>query len=574
MKGHSLKNSIQCTQDTSRTWQTLFNHYSITLYLQENDQWSYLEDQASNTQCWSRGTAFKINEYTDHLDANSLNNIWGRDEQKDLSNITHTLTGHFTLIRLKIDTHLSIEFCSDRVRSFPLFYALKGKHFWISDDLLWLKDQLKASFHLKAAITLWRTAQLSSGRDTIFTGIHQLMASEVVLWNGTTLKHKHGFLFEHQEDHRINVQQLKQDLTRATDIFTQRLIHYANGAQIIVPLSGGFDSRLILTALVKAKYPNLLAFTYGRSMTKEVQISQNIAKQLGVKWEFIHYTSTQWESWAESEAGQKIIGLARRSGALYHIQDPMAFEVLYDRGVITAGSIVACGHSGDVHAGSLIDHKSMKAPLTEHGYLALLTNKYYRFNQTEKLPSYTLSIDKVLQSLHHTLAQNISPIFKAKIDEGTIDREAMIDELERWFWRERCAKFLVQSMRCYEAYNLRWWLPLWDAAFTDLWMHVPLIHRGRRGVYHQFVDELFEKVTGNKPKTAMVREHHHIETAYYKRLLLKSKGVQVLRVRMRSPMGWYYMIPFWKHWQSHDPSAHVNAHLMRNELIWWKSESN
>ena len=46
----------------------------------------------------------------------------------------------------------------------------------------------------------------------------------------------------------------------------------------------------------------------------------------------------------------------------------------------------------------------------------------------------------------------------------------------------------LASMRAYELFGLRWWLPLWDNAFTQVWMTVPLKYRGRFAVYHEFVN--------------------------------------------------------------------------------------
>ena len=99
-----------------------------------------------------------------------------------------------------------------------------------------------------------------------------------LLWTDGQFIRQKGELYIHHEDDTMMVETLKSNLKNAARIFTQRLIKYAKGKQIVVPLSGGFDSRLVLTALAEARYPHLLAFTYGRHHSGEVKMSEKISE--------------------------------------------------------------------------------------------------------------------------------------------------------------------------------------------------------------------------------------------------------------------------------------------------------
>lgn len=60
-------------------------------------------------------------------------------------------------------------------------------------------------------------------------------------------------------------------------------------SQIILPLSSGYDSRMILASLSKRKElkDKLYCFTYGTIGSVEVEAARRLTKKLGVKWSFI-----------------------------------------------------------------------------------------------------------------------------------------------------------------------------------------------------------------------------------------------------------------------------------------------
>ena len=61
-----------------------------------------------------------------------------------------------------------------------------------------------------------------------------------------------------------------------------------------------------------------------------------------------------------------------------------ALEVLCERGLILPGSLVAPGHSGDVHAGSHLTDTLMNGPISEQGLHHAILTKYFRFNENER----------------------------------------------------------------------------------------------------------------------------------------------------------------------------------------------
>ena len=82
-----------------------------------------------------------------------------------------------------------------------------------------------------------------------------------------------------------------------------RLISWLDGRQAVIPLSGGYDSRLIALMLKELGYNNVLCFTYNTGGAKwEVDISRRVAKNLGFCWHYVHSNPCLSYWWYRSDA--------------------------------------------------------------------------------------------------------------------------------------------------------------------------------------------------------------------------------------------------------------------------------
>jgi hypothetical protein len=119
----------------------------------------------------------------------------------------------------------------------------------------------------------------------------------------------------------------------------------AQSGDIVLPLSGGYDSRL-LAALV-ATPARLRGFTYGVSRdqeaSREVRRARRVAEQLGFRWERVplgdfHDRIPAWES---------RFGISTHAHGMYHLE---FFEAVARR---TSGRSLLSGAVGDPWAGSI-----------------------------------------------------------------------------------------------------------------------------------------------------------------------------------------------------------------------------
>ena len=130
-----------------------------------------------------------------------------------------------------------------------------------------------------------------------------------------------------------------------------RLIEIADGSTIVVPLSGGYDSRLIVLMLKNLGYQKVIAFSYGRPGNLESVVSRQVAENLGIQWEFVEYRNDLWYEWYRSYEYRMYANFADGCTSLPHIQDWPAVWYLKKNNKIPQDSILS-GHSADLLAGS------------------------------------------------------------------------------------------------------------------------------------------------------------------------------------------------------------------------------
>lgn len=116
--------------------------------------------------------------------------------------------------------------------------------------------------------------------------------------------------------------------------------------EIVVPLSGGFDSRLLLWSL--SDRSRVRAFSYGVSWNQqkssEVTIAKEVARRLGVRWSFVpigNFNSriSEWN---------QLYGLSTHAHGMYHLE-------FYSRvkDLVRGPSALLSGILGDIWAGSV-----------------------------------------------------------------------------------------------------------------------------------------------------------------------------------------------------------------------------
>jgi asparagine synthase (glutamine-hydrolysing) len=372
------------------------------------------------------------------------------------------LSGHFAAVLETGDGSLA---AVDRIRSIPLFYARMGKSFALGTDARKVARAVGARLDDPAAAAELLLASAVVGGRTLSRGIRQVQAGEVVRLEGDTAWPTRYFRYASGPPLAAAPDELEAEAVAGLERAFEAFLASVRGQPVAVPLSGGFDSRLIAALLARGGRTDAVCYTYGRRSAFEVRASRRIAQTLGLRWHFVPYSARRWRAWAASDGFQ----VFRRSAAfttIEHEQDWPAVQALVRSGAIPEGAAVVPGHAGDFLGGSHLPPEPVLDPVPA------VWQRYYTEWPTAGL------------------AEPLRQELRARIAEACqgLEGEAAFTAFG---WQERQAKMIAHSVRVYEHLGLDWRLPFWaDAKVLDFWGRVPLPLRQGGVLYHRVLRRL------------------------------------------------------------------------------------
>jgi asparagine synthase (glutamine-hydrolysing) len=365
----------------------------------------------------------------------------------------------------------------DRLRSFPLFYMVAGSTLRISDRA----HELLASEPppLDATCSLeFQYAGYVTGEDTLVPGLRQIRAGHALLHDiekGGPRQLRY-YEFRHRDFLSESDEELASRLVGVHERVFRRFLGDVGQRQIVIPLSGGYDSRLVGQSLRELGARNVLCYTYGLPGNWESEISHELARYLGFEWLMLPYSAEQWRAVATTTAFDRYFMTASNFTSLAHIQDWPALQELVAQNRIARDAVFVPGHSGDFLAGSHVPkHFAHRPRVSREELLQSMFDVHYSLWDW---PSAAAS------EMRRKFADRIERVVGA-IADGTAEQAA--DTFERWDCEERQAKFIVNSVRAYEFLGFQWRLPLFDAELMDFWSRIELPGRVQRHLYFEFV---------------------------------------------------------------------------------------
>jgi len=255
----------------------------------------------------------------------------------------------------------------------------------------------------------------------------------------------------------------------------ERLIRSLDGRTAVIPLSGGLDSRLVAVWLKRLNYPHVVCFSYGSSGNSDSTVSKAVAEYLGFPWIFLEHTRQKWYDAFQSEERREFYPYAANLCSMPHIQDWEAVRELRKQGLIPEDAVFIPGHSGDFLEGSHLPHAWQgQRVISDRELCAAVYHRHYNLWPWQRnAPQYAAQFRK-------DIAKTIDILPTMSVAEA-------VSSFEEWDWKERQAKFIVNSVRVYEYFGYEWRLPLWDTELMEFWSQVPTELRFGRKLYLDYV---------------------------------------------------------------------------------------
>jgi asparagine synthase (glutamine-hydrolysing) len=441
--------------------------------------WKLYKD--SNIQLWFSGYLVGEKNVEDILlELVTLSYSLNIDIEK-LSKWVSSLSGNFACVVKFSDN--SCFLAVDKICSIPVFDAVKENKYAVSNYAPYLKEILDIGSNDINLQSLLEVSMSGFTIDdkTIYNNINRLAAGECVFWNNGKRYKKYYYTYFPCKNSSNNYTELKSEFAAICLTTIKKLIKSVNGRQIVVPLSAGNDSRLIVSCLKELSYENVICFTYGRYGNYEVNTSKKVADMLGYKWVYIQDVLREKRNFFKSTIYNSYIEMFESYASVPNVQDIYEIYTLKTRNIIDTDAVIVNGNSGDFISGGHIPdvlELDKEFLLDDSTNWTLFLDKHYslwsklRTNVNDKL-----IVSQLLKSISKRLKYQ---------KQDTVFLYSVIESME---CIGRQSRLVANQQRAYDFIGHEWRLPLWSEDFLSFWEGVPPEYKVNQALYKDVLME-------------------------------------------------------------------------------------
>lgn len=385
------------------------------------------------------------------------------------------LNGSFSII-IKIKDVVCV--ASDTTRCFPLFYTFQNDELFISDNIVLIKNKCNIH-HFDELATLELKASLHShGKKTLLKNVFQVQSSEyVIIEKNKIVENDFFFSYATEETFTASYHSLKEQATTVFENAFKRFINSLDNRTVVVPLSGGFDSRLIVAMLKKHHYKNVVCYTYGRKDSFEIENSKKTAKTLGYQWHFIEYNAELIKDYLQTSEFKKYAHFAGKFSSMPNLQEYFAVKYLKENYLIPKDAIFVPGYAGDLLGGSQFTKTIPKNLKTKELIDLILRSKFsnYKLSYAE-----TNSLKKEIANTLFSIDKNYHQRIPSSV-------------FENYDISEKIAKYIFNSASFYTFFDYQHRFPFWDKELLAFFKKVPLKFKEMKMLFDDVLVEQYFK---------------------------------------------------------------------------------
>lgn len=374
-------------------------------------------------------------------------------------------------------SHFSIIFCGkeliyaavDRVASAPLFYDGNAIY---DTDCIPRKTKINPTY-----IPEYSMSGYVLGNATLSDELSQICAGEFLLRDSKSKMLECQSYYHYYPSQKA--EEKKQidyvdELSHLTDIAIDSAICKADGRKIVLPLSGGLDSRLLLCKLHEKKYDNLHVFTYGVKNSHEALMAKAVCSKLGVKWHFVSYDDLNLKQQGFQNYLDGYLKKSPLVSVIPSFLEVLGFYKLLITNQISHEDFIINGQSGDFTSGAHI-RLDLIGDITKENLFRYMFQKHFSLfsilNTEENKNGIYKKFEKHFQQLQSEID---SPVH-------------LLGFCEWWEWKERQSKLVLGGQRLYESIGCDWDLPLWHPRLMTFWMNVPYDLKINQNLYVKYL---------------------------------------------------------------------------------------
>ncbi|MDA3890309.1 MAG: asparagine synthase-related protein [Salinivirgaceae bacterium] len=361
----------------------------------------------------------------------------------------------------------------DRCATFPLFYFEKDNGWLLTDNYEFVKES-KDNFKIDSfQLNVYKGFGHTFGNETLINDVFQVQCAQAIKLSKDGQKEA---LFYHSFSRIEFVKDSHENLlNKGVELFEEsfsRLIKSLNNRTAVIPLSGGFDSRMIAAGLKKQGYEKVICFTYGKKENNnEYNLSKKVAHQLGFTWIFVEYNSTLFQNYSETKEFQEYMHYMCHLGSMFYLQEYFAVKYLKDNNLVPDDAVFLPGHSGDLLGGSQLIKAFDKGIKVKDIPAKFIQKKniFMPFKKVELLKQkIEIEIDGAKESIGATV----------------------IEELDI---REKISKIIFNSSRVFDYFTYEKRYVFWDVQLLNFFLSLPFKEREMKKLYDEILVQSYFK---------------------------------------------------------------------------------
>ena len=382
------------------------------------------------------------------------------------------LPGHFAACFVGAKWSLIV---ADKISSYPIFYILRDKSLIVSNSARTLANKYELHKVDKESLTEFRMTGYVTGKDTLFKDLSKLRAGEALLFGQNTLEFKRYYQFHSALTDTKKEIDLINELEDITNTVFDRLIESMHGRRIVIPLSGGLDSRLVLCKLLERGAKNIFTFSYGSPGNRDALAAKDIASKLGLSWEFIPTGRKQAKDIFSSSLRKEYWNYSDHLHIVPSMHTFCALSSLHHQKRLFKDMVIVNGQSGDFISGNHIP-KMPTDKIISSALVGAIAKKHYSHNIL--LSNQPFFFDFVENRV-------------ARVLEGmpsVMNMQGFAKQIECWGWQARQSIRVVHGQRNYDFFGLGWELPLWEVEYLNFFQKLSLEHKFERRLFRHWLE--------------------------------------------------------------------------------------
>lgn len=386
------------------------------------------------------------------------------------------LPGHWAIVDVR---GTSVSIAVDRQRSRQIL-AGKTRGGWFVTDQLDELHGLHPFVENSRATSLFRHFGHTVGAETMIEGVWDCPAASIMTLTDRP-RWSPYVIYRPTESPIEDQRQYSEMFREAVRSVFDRLTEQTVGRQLVVPISAGLDSRLILTALRDAGAENVATYSYGTSWSPQAPTSAAVAKSLDYPYHFVEYEVDKVSAAWSEENSPLYARFAWGGTSLPFRQDWYAVRELTRLGIVEEGAVVLPGHTVPASMARRDLFQALPGDLQLVGEAVARATGSYQGDPREVLS--------------HASFQEALVEAASEINYGAHPR----DNMTLWQWmtlKERQAKFITNSVRVYEHFGLAWAMPLHEPEIWDARRRASATLTLNRSGYRSFVENFYADVSG------------------------------------------------------------------------------